>query len=132
MKYTGTISEVLAQNVKNLRLAQNLTQDQLAEIAGISGITISKIERQEQWPNPDTIERLAKTLQIHIYQLFIDEEKEQIIPADTYEDMKKSLVSAVEQHIYEQKWQKPVKSTKKRATKSSSDQTAVSYDVTHK
>lgn len=60
----------LMQNVRRLRLARNLTQVQLAELAGVNQATISKAERGELNITMETIVLLAKALKVEPVQLF--------------------------------------------------------------
>jgi predicted ATPase/transcriptional regulator with XRE-family HTH domain len=50
--------------VRRRRKALDLTQDQLAELAGCAGVTIRKIESNERRPSRDVAERLAAALAI--------------------------------------------------------------------
>jgi len=81
MKYKAKINIALAHNLRSRRNSLNLTQEKFAEKAGVSCITISKIETQDQWPSPETLEKIAKTLNIQTYQLFINDE-EMLLPAE--------------------------------------------------
>jgi transcriptional regulator with XRE-family HTH domain len=54
----------MAKRVKALRLAQGLTQAQLAQRAGISRKHVIRIEAAEQEPTLGVIERLAKALRV--------------------------------------------------------------------
>lgn len=74
MKYKDTINIALAHNLRAKRNSLKLTQEQFAEKAGISSITISKIETQDQWPSPETLQKIANILNIQPYQLFINED----------------------------------------------------------
>lgn len=49
-------------NVKKVREDQDMTQEELANKAGLHRTQISLIERGERAPRLDTIERLAKAL----------------------------------------------------------------------
>lgn len=58
------------KNVRRLRLARNLTQVQLAELAGVNQATISKAERGELNITMETIVLLAKALHVEPVELF--------------------------------------------------------------
>jgi len=64
------IKEVLAQNLKINRLKQGLTQDKLAEKAGISTHYLAMVELARKFPSADMIERLAAALDIEPHELF--------------------------------------------------------------
>ncbi len=56
--------------IYELRTKANLTQAQLAEKADVSNDTISRIERGIRSPSFEVLERLAKTLDVEIRELF--------------------------------------------------------------
>ena len=58
------------QNVRRLRLARNLTQTQLAELAGVNQATVSKAERGEMNITMNNILALAKALHVEPVELF--------------------------------------------------------------
>jgi transcriptional regulator with XRE-family HTH domain len=59
----------MAKRVKALRLAQGLTQAQLAQRAGISRKHVIRIEAAEQEPTLGVIEKLAKALKVRPAEL---------------------------------------------------------------
>ena len=64
------ISECLAQNLRTLRRARRLTQEQLAEQSGLAWGTIQLLESQKRWPGRKTIRRIATSLQVPETLLF--------------------------------------------------------------
>lgn len=60
----------LGENLKRLRLLNNLTQDEVAEALQISRQSISKWERDETLPVITFIVPLAKILNCNIVDLF--------------------------------------------------------------
>lgn len=56
--------EIVAEQLRKLRLAAELSQDQLAKLAGIDRKTINRIENGHFSPTLDTITRLCVTLKI--------------------------------------------------------------------
>jgi len=58
--------------IKTLRKRRNLSQEQLAEITGRSADAISAIERGKSFPNYETIELLAKALEVQVQDFFAD------------------------------------------------------------
>jgi transcriptional regulator with XRE-family HTH domain len=64
------IREVLAANLKENRRKMGMTQEELAEKAGVSTHYIAMIETCKKYPKPDMLEQIAKTLQIAPYKLF--------------------------------------------------------------
>ena len=67
------IRMVLAKNIKSFRIHRDWSQAELAERADISIPFLSDIERGNKWPYPDTLSRLAKALNVEIYELFREE-----------------------------------------------------------
>ena len=53
----------IAKNIRRLRTAQNMTQDQLAERLHVTRQTVSNYETGKSQPDIDTIVRLAEALQ---------------------------------------------------------------------
>jgi len=64
------IEDLLSYNVIRFRNGLGLTQDELAEKAGLSLRMIQKMEYKQAWPSPTTIESVAKALQIESCELF--------------------------------------------------------------
>jgi transcriptional regulator with XRE-family HTH domain len=65
------IRETFAKNLRENRRKCGLTQAQLAEKAEVSTHYIALIELARNIPKVQTIERLAKVLNVEIYELFI-------------------------------------------------------------
>ena len=61
-------------NLKRWRKARVLSIKMLAERADVSPATIVNIEQNKHTPNPDTLHRLAKALNVSVEQLIEDEE----------------------------------------------------------
>ena len=64
------ILEVFGQNVRRLRVEQGLSQEQLADKAGLHRTYIGMIERAEKNITLCNIERIAKALEVNIKDLF--------------------------------------------------------------
>ena len=64
-----TLRRIVARNLKRLRQERQLTQEELADLAGLNRNYIGMIERQENAATVDTLEALAKALQIEPVQL---------------------------------------------------------------
>jgi len=62
-------AEAIATNLRRLRLAQGLTQEQAAESAGISKGAYRNIEGRKSVPRVDTLHRLAEALEVPIQDL---------------------------------------------------------------
>jgi len=55
-----SLRKVFGDRVRNLRLVKGMTQEELAEKAGLHPTYIGIIERGEQSATLDTVEKLAK------------------------------------------------------------------------
>lgn len=82
----GELKVLFGQRLKNLRLAKGLTQEELAERAGLHPTFIGIIERGKQSASLDSVEKLARALEIEVRQFFspfprgkVGEEKERLI-----------------------------------------------------
>ena len=64
-----TLRRIVARNLKRLRQERGLTQEELADLAGLNRNYIGMIERQENAATVDTLEHLAKALHVEPAQL---------------------------------------------------------------
>lgn len=60
----------IGATIEQLRIARGWSQDELAERVGITKSSLSRMEHDNQWPRPETLEAVANALDIKIYQLF--------------------------------------------------------------
>ena len=60
-----------ARNLRICRVRQNLSQEQLASLAGFSRTFVSDVEREVRNCTIDNIERLAQALQLDVAVLFV-------------------------------------------------------------
>lgn len=63
----------LASNLKRLREAQDLTQQELADKIGIDQKQISRIERKQTSPSLATVSRVARALGVDVTDLLAPE-----------------------------------------------------------
>jgi transcriptional regulator with XRE-family HTH domain len=68
----ANIREIFIKNLKETRKKCGLSQEKLAEKAGVSTHHIAMIELSRNFPTIDLIERLAMTLGIEVHRLFVD------------------------------------------------------------
>ena len=59
----------LAENLRILRLDANLTQDELAQRAGLERKTVNRIENNKLSPTIDTLVRIALVLRTSVSEL---------------------------------------------------------------
>jgi transcriptional regulator with XRE-family HTH domain len=64
------IRQVLALNLKKNRQICGLTQEKLAEKAGISAHYLAMVEIAKKFPSPEMLDKLAQALDINTVQLF--------------------------------------------------------------
>jgi len=65
------IRQILAHNIKKRRESLGMTQEELAKTADLSLQTINTIEGCRMWISDKSITRLAKALNIEVFQLFM-------------------------------------------------------------
>ncbi len=63
------LADTVTRNLKAQRLAKKLSQEALAEKAGISVSYVSMLERGQRSPPLDTLESLAKALGVRAVDL---------------------------------------------------------------
>ncbi|MDH0865859.1 XRE family transcriptional regulator [Mitsuaria sp. GD03876] len=71
------IDKHLATRVRDLRKAQGLTLEALAERSGVSRSAISLIEREETSPTAAVLDKLANALRVSLSALFATEDPEE-------------------------------------------------------
>lgn len=63
-------ARALAKNVKRLRKAKGMSQDELADAVGIQTSAVSHIENRRGNPTLTTLEGIAAALDVHFGELF--------------------------------------------------------------
>ena len=69
------LREVVAQNLRRLRRERGMSQEELAHRAGVNRNYIGMLERAENAPTVDMLERLAAVLQIDATAFFVRSEQ---------------------------------------------------------
>ena len=64
------IQELLALNLRRIRVSKNISQEELALLAGVERAYVGHIERGKKNPTILTIEKLAKALNCNVLDLF--------------------------------------------------------------
>ncbi|MDT3309707.1 helix-turn-helix domain-containing protein [Shewanella vaxholmensis] len=64
--------EILARNLKDMRGKLGLSQEALADMAGLHRTYVGSVERAERNISIDNIERLAKALNVHTSSLLME------------------------------------------------------------
>lgn len=65
-----SLINIFATNVKTYRLERNISQEKLAELAGLHRTYISAIERERRNISIDNIEKISQALNVDAYLLF--------------------------------------------------------------
>ena len=96
MKNNG-IREILATNLKENRRKLGMTQEDLAEKAGVSTHYIAMIETCKKYPKPDMLELIAKSLEVKPYKLF----SVKLDPDEPFERLHQKIISDMRQIVNE-------------------------------
>jgi transcriptional regulator with XRE-family HTH domain len=64
------LRRTVARNLRRLRQKRGLSQEELADRAGLNRNYVGMIEREENAPTVDALEQLAKALDINAAELF--------------------------------------------------------------
>ena len=85
----NNIKKRLGRRIQELRKSNKLTQEQLAEKIEIGTSNISYIEKGKFYPTPETLGKIAKALNVEIYELYMFE---QLKPID---ELRTELIGAI-------------------------------------
>ena len=64
--------ELVGRNVRRIRVAKGISQERLAFDSGVDRSYLGGMERGEENPTVDVLERIAKTLVVPLRDLFAD------------------------------------------------------------
>jgi transcriptional regulator with XRE-family HTH domain len=99
MKKNAPVKEILAKNLRERRRKCGLSQEKLAEKAGISTQYLAMIEIARKFPASGVLENLACALDIHVYELFLVDhsprEELELLRRDILAEMKRSFADIV-------------------------------------
>lgn len=70
------IRECLATNLKIRRAVMRLSQEELAELTGLSSGFIANMETGRSWPSSETLFKLSAALGVDHWKLLVDPKKE--------------------------------------------------------
>ena len=65
-------SDLVAWNLRRLRVARELSQDALALEAGVDRTYVGRLERGIENPSVGVLDRLASALQVKLGELFVE------------------------------------------------------------
>jgi transcriptional regulator with XRE-family HTH domain len=66
---------LVAWNLRRIRVRRGLSQERLAFDAGVDRSYVGGLERREENPTVDVLDRLAKTLAVHLSEFFVEPAK---------------------------------------------------------
>jgi transcriptional regulator with XRE-family HTH domain len=66
---------LVAWNLRRIRVKRGLSQEQLAFDADVDRSYVGGLERREENPTVDVLDRLAKTLSVHVSEFFTEPAK---------------------------------------------------------
>ena len=89
------LREIFAYNLKANRQKSGLTQAKLAEKVGVSTHHIAMIEIARHYPTMKLVERIADSLNIEIYELFVVKPS----PENAMERLHDTLVGNIEKVV---------------------------------
>ena len=72
------IKKLLGKRIKELRIAKNMTQEELSEYTGIGNSSISKIESGHFHPTAENLEKISEALGVETYQLYFYKHHEEM------------------------------------------------------
>jgi transcriptional regulator with XRE-family HTH domain len=75
---------VIAEKLKALRAQKNLSQGDIEKRTGLLRCYVSRVENNHTVPSVDTLEKMARALEVPMYRLFTDDDhvKKPNIPAE--------------------------------------------------
>jgi transcriptional regulator with XRE-family HTH domain len=93
----ASLREIFAHNLKKKRRDCGYSQAKLAEMVNVSVHHIATIETARNYPTLDLVERMAKALNIEIYELFINP----LSPHEEIERLYQTVAKNIEQVVSE-------------------------------
>jgi len=90
----------LSANIKRYRTNLGFSQEKLAETVGLSDQTINDIEGCRTWVSDKTIIKIARALNIEVYQLFFPQiEAEKLFPVKVPADILQNLKDIIKEDL---------------------------------
>jgi transcriptional regulator with XRE-family HTH domain len=85
------LRQILTANIKEQRKVLGISQEKLAEMAGLSWQTVNSIECQRTWVSDNTLEALAAALKIEPFQLLMPPEIRAALSQEAIETLQKLI-----------------------------------------
>ena len=83
------LRKILAANIKEHRRILEISQEKLAEMAGLSWQTVNSIECQRTWVSDNTLEALAAVFKIESFKLLMPPEIRAALSLNSTEALRK-------------------------------------------
>jgi transcriptional regulator with XRE-family HTH domain len=93
------IRTIFGSNLRKFRSRREWSQLELAEKANISMNFLSEIERGNKWPSAETLQNLADSLGVEVYELFKLKDETSPSIEKQMERFSKDVAIAVEESI---------------------------------
>lgn len=94
---------MLGEKIKSYRESKNMTQNDLANILGVSAGTVSKYESGALEPNIESLKKLAKLFEISIDELLNDEEEKfDILKVNVLDTLREQKEMKLKGNLYHQ------------------------------
>jgi len=94
------VQKILSINVKNQRNKLKISQERLAEMAGLSIQTINDIEGCRKWVSAKTITKLSNALNVECFQLlvpeFFSQNRKETTPTQNFMKLKEKMHKGVD------------------------------------
>jgi transcriptional regulator with XRE-family HTH domain len=85
------LRQILAANIKEQRKVLGISQEKLAEMAGLSWQTVNSIECLRTWVSDNTLETLAAALKIETFQLLMPPEIKAALSQEAVETLQRLM-----------------------------------------
>ena len=86
-------------NLRTYRKKRGLTQEKLADKAGLSRQMMNDIEGRRRWLTKGTLVKLVNALEIDVHELFIPTPGESAQAKETYELIKEKAVAEIKEAV---------------------------------
>jgi len=96
----AALRKSLSENIKHYRAKLGFSQEKLAENVGLSDQTINDIEGCRTWVSDKTIIKIARALNIEVFQLFFPQaEADKLFPVKVPADILQSLKDIIKEDL---------------------------------
>jgi len=93
LEKTVSLKDIFAKNLRENRRKLGFSQEKLAEKTGISTQYLAMMEIARKFPTSTVLERIAISLNINVYELFLIEHS----PRDELEQLRRDIIEEMKQ-----------------------------------